>query len=316
MATIQSTQPVRIAGYEPLVGSTMRGRAALSIGLLLSAITGGLLWVAWGDLPSGVERPNVSPELFSMFVLGPFGAPGFFLTLLGILDVRRDARVRNERQVYPSEPWRWDFRWRGPEVSDIGLKQASRGLFALLLAVGVIGPVGYFAFTAEAPWSARMVVGIFAVLLSLSLGTVVYRFAAQLIHGRSRLRFDRFPLRLGEPIELTLVPSGSLADVRDLRFTLRCVKEQFEKRRTTGAGHQNGSHTTTTTIAFERHHDEATVERPDFAASQAIHVSFQLPDVPELATHLSHDPPQYWELSVVGERPGVDFQKRFVLPVY
>jgi len=41
-----------------------------------------------------------------------------------------------------------------------------------------------------------------------------------------------------------------------------------------------------------------------------------LPDNPDYVSRLSERPARFWELEVKGKTPGVDYQERFLLPVY
>ena len=40
---------------------------AVAVGVGLVLVTAGLAWVAWGDLPASVERPELPPGLFVAF---------------------------------------------------------------------------------------------------------------------------------------------------------------------------------------------------------------------------------------------------------
>jgi len=43
---------------------------------------------------------------------------------------------------------------------------------------------------------------------------------------------------------------------------------------------------------------------------------YSWPADPELRTELSATATRHWELLVVSRRPGIDYEKRFLLPVY
>ena len=58
MATAQLPQATTIKDYEPLNSSTIRGKFAVGLGLFLVLLTGGLWYVAWGDLPSSIDQTN------------------------------------------------------------------------------------------------------------------------------------------------------------------------------------------------------------------------------------------------------------------
>ena len=319
MATAQLPQATTIKDYEPLNSSTIRGKFAVGLGLFLVLLTGGLWYVAWGDLPSSIDRPNLPPNMFAGFMFCFFGAPGLFLVALGALDLRRQSRVRHERELYPNEPWRWDHSWSTDATTDIGLRQVSQGLLAWMMGLGIIVPVNY-VFIAEADFSfaafGLLVLGLLDLILLLSFGTMIYRILAQLLHGRGRLRYQQYPLRLGERAELSLQPHAAFDDVEELKVTVRCVEEQCEARRTTGNTSDAGRATTVRKIGLQHYSVEQTIPGDDVRSSEAVPLTFELPDAPELQSRLSEVPSTHWELLVVGKRPGIDFNKRFLLPVY
>jgi hypothetical protein len=72
-----------------------------------------------------------------------------------------------------------------------------------------------------------------------------------------------------------------------------------------------------TTVGYERYREQRTLD--SFTLQRGpfgVELMFDLPDDAELRTRLSDRPPLYWELVVDGDRPGIDYHKRFLLPVY
>jgi hypothetical protein len=286
----------------------------LGLGSFFVLLTAFFWYVAWGELPSSIERPNLPPNLFAAFTFCFFGAPGLFLLALGIVDLRREAHVRQERELYPHEPWRWDYGWDTNGTSDIGLRQSMKGLVGVILAVGIVAPINC-VFISEADFSLAIVgfvvLGLFDLILLLSLGTVLYRIITQVVHGRARLKFQHFPLRLGERVELALQSHPAFDDVQELTATLRCVEEQSEARLTTRTGSGSGKTTTVTKVGLQRYCEKNTISDDEVRS-----FTFELPADPDLQTRLSEVPSLHWELLVVGKRPEGDCQKRFLLPIY
>jgi hypothetical protein len=318
MSTTQAPRDsVRIQNYEALTGSTIRGKFALILGFALLNLAGLMCLAAWGGLPSDVAPPNVPPLAFTWIALAFFGLPGIFLMLLGGRDLASDLRVAKEKPLRPNDPWRWDHAWDAAETSDTNLSRVLWTIGGCVIAVSIIAPFNYFAWSEDLPWFALAGIGLFDLFGLLGVGTAAYRLLAELRHGRSRLRYAAFPLRLGAQARLTLLPAGRLDDVRRLRCTLRCVEERYEARTSGSHAETVGAARTVSVAGYERHRDEQTLDA--FAAQSGawgIELAFDLPDDPELRTRLSERPPQYWELVVDGERPGVDYHKRFLLPVY
>jgi hypothetical protein len=309
--TIEASPPgVSIPGYEPLSGATISGKAALIFGLGLCAVAGGLCWLAWGDLPFSIEKPSVSPMTMASIALGIFGLCGVYLFLRGAVDVYQDNRRDARKVQHPQQPWQWDYLWNEYETTDLGLRTAVRGVVATLLTIGFLIPFHVLIFTEKLPWFALAGMVFFDVVMLLVAGTVGYRILSVLVHGRSRLRYASFPLRLGKSARFTLVPSGRLDDIPSLRCTLRCVEERIETR---GTGKQRR----TIVVGYARYAAEQEIENFALQGGGGVEIEFELPDDDgALRSRLSDRPPQYWELVVEGKRPGIDYNKRFLLPVY
>lgn len=313
MNTTITSEPRSISGYEGLVDSTIRGTSALVFGGLLAGIGLFYSWVAWGDTPESIPRPNVSDNLFGAIAVGIFAIPGLFLLTMGIRDKFAEFRVAGIREQFPDESWRWDFPTAGHELLDIGLRQATKGLLAALMGTAIIGVMTAVIWTVDAPIFAKIGISLFIGLMLLSLGTVAYRIFIQVVHGRSRLRLADFPLRLGQAVELELIPKKPIDDLEDLHCTLRCVEEQFIATQTNNGGRRTR---TTRLVARAMYVAEQTLPQESLRGGRAIRLAFELPDDPELRSRLSETPPLYWDLTCAGSRPGADFEKRFLLPVY
>lgn len=307
-----------IPGYEPLTGSTIRGSAALAIGGFLILLTGLLWWVAWGDLPEWVDKPNVSPMAFTLITFGSFGMIGLYLLALGIIDSVKKISKENKKKLRPGEPWYWDYSWDSAESADISFRQTLKRFLGLTLAAGIVLPLNYVAFTKASSTMPKVVVGVFDALLLLSFATLCYRLLAYLIHGRSKVRYNRFPLALGEEVQLTLLAGSAIENLEQLSCTIRCIEEQYQQRQTPAA-HTAGSAGTSTTVelvGIERFSKTTELGALELAAGAAPTLVFELPQDPELRSRLTDQPALYWDLIVKGKRSGVDYHKRFLLPVY
>jgi hypothetical protein len=93
-------------------------------------------------------------------------------------------------------------------------------------------------------------------------------------------------------------------------FTLRCIQERIE---TTGSGRKR----TTTEVCYQIWASTFEVEQPgDIAAGHPVPVTFLLPEDAGLSTVLADRPPRYWEIEVAAATPGINYQARFLVPVY
>ncbi|MEQ8790240.1 MAG: hypothetical protein RIC55_28345 [Pirellulaceae bacterium] len=319
MSTTIESQPqrVKVSGYEsPLSSSTLRGKSALVVGGGLALIVAFLCWAAWGELPYGVEPPNVPPIVFTAIAVGVFGLPGLYLLATGLRDVLTDRRNAELRALHPTEPWRYDYRWNETESTDLGLRGVGRSLLGCVLVAGILFPFHYLAFAERLPIFAFVFIGLFDLLVSLAFGVLAYRVLAEVVHGRSRLRFGAFPFRLGETARLELLPTGRLDDVQSLRCTLRCVEEQCEAVESYNPGPGAKRTRTVILVGFERYAAQQVVEGDATQGGGGIELAFDLPNDPELETRLADRNAIYWELDVEGERPGINYHKRFLVPVY
>ena len=69
-------------------------------------------------------------------------------------------------------------------------------------------------------------------------------------------------------------------------------------------------------VCYERYKEERTPAGPRWPASGRMQLEWDLPPDAELTSRLSERPAWYWELVAEAETPGIDYQARFLLPVY
>jgi hypothetical protein len=70
-------------------------------------------------------------------------------------------------------------------------------------------------------------------------------------------------------------------------------------------------------VCYEVYADARTVDdaRGLWEGRRGLALSFPFP-ADAAPTRLSERPPRYWELEIGAEVPGIDYQGRFLLPVY
>ncbi len=307
---VEESKARRTPTLEPLMGG-MRGKSALLVGFLLMALSVGFCYIAWGPLPTDSKRPNVSPELFTGIGVSMFGLPGLFLFLFGLVDSWRIAQARRGEAFYPNEPWQWDYRWNSQSAPDIQWWQHRKALVGLLVGTCIMVPFHWLAIEEEFPWFVLAGLVFFDLLVLCGIVTMMTRIARDLFHGGSQVQYTQFPMRLGETAELTLKSAGRLEDLRDLHATLFCVQEE-----TITTGHGNKQTTRCVARALYSAGQELDVSSISNLGGSEISVQFQLPSTPEWSSELSAMKPRYWLLHVEGDRPGLNFEKRFLLPVY
>lgn len=296
---------------EPIVGGAIRGKAACVVGLLVLAIAGGFCYVAWGELPTGTKRPTVSPELFTGIAVGIFGMPGLYMLVRGLIDNWYLAQARRGEAFYPDEPWLWDYRWNSLSTGDIQWRQHFKAVTGLLLGICIMVPFHWLVIEEELPWFVLAGLILFDICMLLAAGTIVARIARELAHGRSRVSYTHFPLRLGEMVKLQLEAANRLDDLQSLRYTLFCIQEECITRK-------HGSSNVTECVARPLYEVQQELDKNSLfsLAGGTLPLEFELPDSPDLATQLSAKMPRYWLLQVEGKRSGLDYEKRFLLPIY
>lgn len=317
MQTEETPAGVKIQGYEPLVSSTIRGGAAVFAGLICVAVAGFIVFVAWGNPPRSWPKPSVPHWVLGVTGVGVFGLPGLGVLLLGIADLIAAGRRKGLQARHADEPWKWDYGWRQDAAEDVSLKQVLRGVCAVGMAVAILVPIHLVA-AGKAPWPVFVGLGFFDLLILMSFGTVLYRLAVQLKFGKARLRPATFPLRLGERAVLRWQPGQAEAALESLTVKLQCVQERYRSHREASSSAE-GSTTVVNLDGYEMHGESVELPTPSEVRGRVAGgatFEFDLPANAALSTRLSDYPMRYWQIEMTGKGPGLDYQKRYILPVY
>jgi hypothetical protein len=276
-------------------------------------------WAAWVlvDLLrlgvfSGARRlPDALLEMPSL------GLPLFLLVGLSPLAARLWWEARRKK-AFPKEPWMWERAWdrlgaRSTEPARLGAPLAFAVLLTLVCAMLVL--------------VARTVARSDVLLLALSpfyavtLGVWVWWGwrAARVFRLRGPyFRYARFPYFLGERLQGDLEVQG-LDEMTRGTLTLRCVRERRgdarQRRRVSRETvHEELREISPASVA-QRPVGSGADAAPGEATRPVLPVRFDLPDG-DLATRLCGDPVLRWELHARLERPGLDLEATFLVPVY
>ncbi len=292
-------------------GLPLLGWKAILFGLPFAGM-GAFLALVIAPLP----RPGWKAPIDVVQAIGAFFfVVGAWLVLGGVRTYWRRWRRAERLARHRSEPWRADYAWDPRGIAgDPGRRAGSAFLSSAGLAA-FLALFNYIAFVHLDPrrdgtgiWFMRTVVAVFDLVVAASFGYSAYLLARRLEYGRTFLHFGRFPFLLGETADLRLVPPRHARRLGELEVTLRCVEERIQATRHGGR--------TTLSVARWQMWAEARKVAPAGLAGSGLQLSFDLPGDPGLGTDLSATPPRYWELSVKGEAPGVDFASTFLVPVY
>jgi hypothetical protein len=270
--------------------------------------------VALALLPREAFRPDDGGDLppwlpWCLALL--FSGAGLFLGGKGVLAVIERSRLKARRERHPQEPWRADHPWDPAGASYSPGASLPGQLAALAFMTFLLAPFNYFTFyepREDMPLWARALVVLFDVVLALVLVGIALTVVHQAKYGRARLVFQSFPFFLGDALSARLGTSRPIGHFKKLTFTLRCIEERTETRR-------SGNKTTIRTVCDQLWADEVALEGGAAREGHEVPVRFDLPEG-DYGTRLSKAPARYWELAVAADTPGLDFAAKFLVPVY
>ena len=277
-------------------------------GLIFCGIGTVLLLVPRGVIP--VDDTKIrSAETVLKVAGGLFGGFGLLTLVRGLYGGFRRAARATAMRVHAAEPWVADFAWDPQGIADQGTGEA-----AMIFFFAVV----WFAFLVPVTWlmvwhGMRMVwfLLIFCAAGLAVLGLGCYRLAQRLKYGASWLAYKRFPFFLGETLDVEFTNPRGIGVFNSMTVTLRFIEEVDE-----ACGSRRDPRVET--VCYELYGDARQVDRPGEHnwAFGPMALSFPLPCQPEYRTELSRAMPRYWELQVRADTPGVDFDARFLVPVY
>ena len=300
-----------LSGPGPVLGAmnsggaiTITGWPQIACGLLLTLAAG----VA---MDSGVfgAMNLVGALAWVMPAVGPLlAAFGLYVTADGASGLREQRATAERARAMPDKPWLWDHKWRedgigGDTGSEIG-KAFGFALFALVFLL----PLHWVVVVVKGiPWVVGFGVVIFDLVIVRVIAHGVGLIRMRRRYGAAWLHFKRFPFSTGGRLEATLDATHGMSELPSLNATLRCVQERYELR-----GQTNGNRNLQV-VCYALWSASSRVDR---SAGGAFNFEFDIPaDAPGSA--LSEQPARYWELIVASDDvPGVDYQARFLVPVY
>ncbi len=169
-----------------------------------------------------------------------------------------------------------------------------------------------FVFIFEYP-----VIQVAMMIMSIALmGHGIFQLGRSLYFGKTRVTYASFPIHCGSEAEITLELPKKITSFESSIAILRYIEERDEVERTYTArlGHQ--THIVTRSYEIETFTDEFKPS-PTYGEKK-IAFSFKIP--PEKPTKLepvnSTDSAFYWILEVKIQKPGLDFQDFYLLPIF
>lgn len=303
METLENGRATPVWAFESRIHRTAYGGSAMLLALPFVAFGGYLSLAGFGYLPL---LGTAHAPLWVIGAVGvTFALAGAILLGYAVRGLSARRRVAELQRRRAAQPWLRDYPWdpQGIEDQPAGGWVRLLGLTAVVAALAV--PFNWWAFASgEGTWMVRIAAAGMDLVVLVSALAFLYRLAAALKFGRSRLSFSRFPFSPGDVLSVGLSPNR----FPNLDVTLRFVEEWFETR-----GH--GRHRRVTLRSAQRW--QARQRISPHRRDPEVAIRFQLPDNASWTTRLTADPGiAYWELLVEAQGPGIDYRARFPLPVY
>lgn len=288
-----------------------------SLGGMVGVFLFGFVFVAIGTLiinhvgqkiipvyPSGVRE-----EYWILLLVGGiFATFGMILWArvfkARLLEKRRQALVA---QVPRSQAFA-DYPWNPKGITKSPWAPVGKSLGVTLFLAAFLTPFNWWAWRLHG--GPKAIVAVFDVVLVLIVIDLVRRILVALKYGNSWIEYETFPSLTGGSVDLRWWPPSGLENATSIKFILRCVEEWNESR---GTGEQRSS----SLIHEQLWATTRTTEgRVDCQHNRPMSLSFDVPATApgsNLSRKLSIT---FWELDVCAEAPGIDFQERYLVPVY
>jgi hypothetical protein len=109
-------------------------------------------------------------------------------------------------------------------------------------------------------------------------------------------------------MEAEFVCPRGIGQFNAIEFTLRCIAEKYELR---GTGRDRSRRV----VCYSLHEDSYRLDEAGELTGESVPITFAVPEGFPM-TELDARPARYWELQVHADTPGVDFDGRYLVPVY
>lgn len=240
---------------------------------------------------------------------GLFAAAGVTIFGMGIRDLHFQKSRTSLARLHPSEPALQDYPWDREGAESPRWKPF---MVSLITALGITLFLSIFNwwafFSGDGPLPVQIIVCLFNLLIVYLWWKTLEALIRGLKFGSSRLVWNGFPQK-PEAVRLRWQPGTGLEAWTKASFTLRCVRETHTLVKTA-----KGSQKQVTHEEIWSQMDELGSRSGD-GLSGTVDLHFSAPDdIP--GSGLNQESPVFWELEVRVDVPGVDFEHRYLVPVY
>ena len=301
----------RLAGHPPIPSTQTGGGCLVFLGMPFVAFGVFVLLASLGLLDVDLRARNGGPAWMVTAFGAVFAAVGASVVWGGLAGMARARAARKRREEHPLEPWYWDHPWDSRCAQSGSLGAAIQTFVVFLFLEGFLSMFHWWAFFSDDRVLPLMfIVGLFDLFALIVLLGAFYQLFQHLKYGTSRLHFARFPFRPGQSVEGGLEVSRKVTRADRLTLNLRFLEEVTE---TKGEGKNRSSQQ----VLYCLHEVKQELNAAQFDAGSDldIPISLRLPEG-DFSNQLLATPRRYWELEVKADTPGIDYEARFLLPVY
>lgn len=252
-------------------------------------------------------------------------APNWVLALIGVIFavsgllvwsmVLQERLLVIRRQImaarHPRSEVYADYPWDLKGITKSTWEPVGKSLGATMFFAVFLAPFNWWAWLSEAgELMVKVIVSVFDLCLLLSAIELVRRILVAVKYGKSRLEYEMFPILTGLPAEFRWFAPAGLERATRITFVLRCVEEWMESR---GTGKQRSTILIHEQLWAAIRKTEGPVDCP---SNCLISLSFDVPATAPGSNLSEKLRIIFWELEVCAEAPGVDFQERYLVPIY
>jgi len=273
-------------------------------------VASGICMILIGTKIFPVDPKTVHAPYWVLTVAGSvFAVAGTLVWALGWKQQLNRKRSREAARIHPGEIAFQDYDWDPRGFTPARWKPAIQAISAALFISVFLSIFNWWAFFTRSETVVKIVVSVLDLFLLLFVYQTALRVGRAMKFAGSQIQFTEFPCRKPGPIKLLWKsPSGSFRANKG-QFTLRCVEEFWV---TTYSGRKRESQLVHEEIwSAIRFLDEPHW----FSRGEEVELQFDLfADTP--STNLRTARPVFWELEVKLEMAGLDFEERYLVPVY
>jgi hypothetical protein len=221
--------PRRLAGRTGRRGSQTGFPTLGAIAFGGAFVVAGIAIMLVGIRGIPVDPKSVHAPYWTLTAMGTvFAICGFWVWGMAARQHASNRRREDALLRYAGEAALADYAWDPQGSASKRWNTAARALAGAGLMTLFISILNWWAFFTESPWPVKVVTGLFDLVLVVVWWQTVVLVGRALKFGASRVRFFRFPFRVGEPMDIAWQPASGIGRANCGSFTLRCVREWFE----------------------------------------------------------------------------------------